>query len=469
MSKINDGFSESSLNLNNIGPAVSTNLPNVFIPSGLTQQVSLGQLKGPMVTLPGPVPSPDVLSDISLPVPVPSTVQAPMVSLTDPERNQREAENTQIGRQVPTIDPKIVSDRIRKFNISNAGIASISPKYSKTPPIGSILQTPPDLTPTQVASQSPKVYVNDLGTGSLAPETTPAISQPIYDFIHNVPNRPSLPQEENNVEHPQETTDKTNSDLIDDAKKRADYRVKFGILREAYPNMNIPEPSESTPIEQIEAEYKEYVKRIHVESSVEQNKIYLLILWLLIDVIGTRFFRLPFNGRYVKSQFKYMQKYQMLLIELGERSYSESGGEGWPVEFRLLAMAIFHGVIFALVQLLASKLGGVGAANEQMADQLRDVIDNFLTQNRSADVLRRAEQASSDRPIPIPVTENPAPPMGDLGAMIGNFAPMLMGLFGGGGGGNTSSPSATEEKPKMKRPTTFGARHRRNQNTTNNV
>jgi len=462
MSNFAEGSSETSLNLNNVGPS-------------LTQQVNLGQLKGPIVTLPGPVASPDVPPNISFPNSVPSTVQAPMVSLTDRDRTQIPIDNANYGRRVQTIDPKIVSDRLREFNTANANIALLTPKYSNTPtqprltpPIGSVLQTPPDLTPTYVAGESPKAYVNDLGAGSLAQEATPAISKPIYDFIQNLPSKPVVPEPAPSAPPPvtvQEETPEEQKQSVYDAKIRADYRVKFGILREAYPNMNIPEPHDSASIEEIEAAYKQYVKRIHVESSVEQNKIYLLILWLLIDVVGTRFFKLPFHGRYVKSQFKYMHKYQMLLIELGERNYSEGGGEGWSVEFRLLAMAIFHGVIFALVQLLASKLGGAGAANEQMADQLRDVIDNFLTQNKGADVLRRAEQASSDQPAPPPVAENPAPPMGDLGALIGNFAPMLMNLFGGGGGGDAKTTA--EEKPQMKRPTTFAARHRRTQPNLN--
>jgi len=149
-----------------------------------------------------------------------------------------------------------------------------------------------------------------------------------------------------------------------------------------------------------------------------------------------------------------MQKYQMLLIELGERSYVEEA-DGWPVEYRLLAMAIFHGVIFALVQMLASKLGGGNAANDKMADEFREVIDNFLTNNKGADVLRRAEQASSDNPMPESVNENASPPGGDLGAMLANFAPQIMSMLGNLGGGQADAP-----KPEMKRPTTFGSRRR---------
>jgi hypothetical protein len=515
---------------------LATDLFNVNLSQDLSQQISITNLKNDhSVNLPTQVGSPDGMNWQSH-----NTVQSPMVSLND--------SSTSYGRRVLHIDPKRASDKFREF-ATNTSIGLLSPTYAhsptrSTPPLGSVLKTPPDLTPTRISgeqfpAETPhlhRAYINDLGKGSFAPARSPAITKSINDFINSLPSitqpqfpvtqspiaQSQFPTTQYPIDQPQfpttqspivqssitqssitqsqfpvtqplgstpeitspsfrkstppvkseiETIDQddmpklTQEKKIEDAKKKADYRVKFSILREAYPQMDIPEPKEDESIDEIEAGYKQYVKRIHVESSVEQNKIYLLILWLIIDVVGTRFFKLPFNGRYVKSQFKYMQKYQMLLIELGERSYVEGTGEGWPVEFRLLAMAVFHGVIFALVQMLASKLGGGNAANDKMADDFREVIDNFLTQNKGADVLRRAEQATSDHPPPPSATQNASPPLGDLGNMIGNFMPMLMNMFGGGGGGNDAAqPSAP--KPQLKKPTTFGARHRKGQTST---
>jgi len=254
------------------------------------------------------------------------------------------------------------------------------------------------------------------------------------------------------------TPEQIQESRVYDAKTRADYRVKFSILREAYPQMDIPEPDEAKSIPEIEAEYKEYVKRILIDSSVEQNKVYLLILWLVIELAGARLMRLPFSG-YTMNQFKYMNKYQMLLIELGESAASAGVGSGWPVEVRILALALFNGVIFILVKMLADKVG------DGMAEQLSELISNFLTENRGADVLKRAEQASADNPPPPSAAsaQDATPPLGGLGSMIAQFASSFMGGNSGGGGGT----SAPEEKPQVRRPTTFASRRRRgNRNNT---
>lgn len=375
----------------------------------------------------------------------------PMVSLDD--------QSSSYGRRVLHIDPKLASDKLKEMNTGSYTPAYAQSPMRSNPPLGSVLQTPPDLTPTRVPSNvqyPPKAHVSNLGQDYLGAAQVPRISESINNFLDMLPSAASspvymptpVPRSQPKIEEPQK-------DRVQDSKEKADYRVKFSILREAYPTMNIPDPKEDESIEEIKAAYKVYVRRIHVDSSVEQNKVYLLILWLIIDIVGSRCFHLPFNGRYVKSQYKYMQKYQMLLIELGERNYTEET-DGWPVEYRLLAMAIFHGVIFALVQMLASKLGGAGnAANDKMADEFRETIDNFLTNNKGADVLRRAEQASTDNPVPESVNDNASPPGGDLGAMLANFAPQLMSMFGNLGGAQAEAP-----KPEMKRPTTFGARRK---------
>ena len=373
------------------------------------------------------------------------------------------------AHRILRIDPKIAMETIRNVAVQSPN-GLLSPSYPKGPrgAIGSILQTPVDTTPTRVEPEVklpssigsaippsphhlPKVPQREqlFNYGMVAPAESRFVDPPqrIRDFVAD------LPPLEETIFPPQATPEQK----VDEAKKRADYRVKFSILREAYPHMNIPEPGDNQPVPEIEVVYKQYVKRIHIDSSVEQNKIYLLILWLIIEVVGCRFLRLPLSG-YTKNQFNYMSKYQMLLIELGERSYSTSLGDGWPVELRLLAMAAFNGVIFVLVQMLAKKVGVNGDGAEKMAEGLRETINNFLTQNRGVDVLRRAEEADADHPPPPAPVEDNSPPLGGLGNLIATFAPFLSGMGLNTGGG---APSSTAEKPQMKKPTTFGARRNR--------
>lgn len=380
----------------------------------------------------------------------------------------------QSGQAVPRVDPKIAMQTIRNLTISQPS-GLMSPSYSRSPVksgLGSILQTPPDLTPTMVAQSPVRVPSSHrprdppLSYGVVVPAESDETRfedplQKMRDFINDLPSAeepvssapPSFTAEpEQQEEQPVPPPER---DRVGDAKKRADYRVKFSILREAYPHMNIPEPKEDQPIGEIEVMYRQYVKRIHIDSSVDQNKVYLLILWLIIEIVGSRFLKLPLGG-YTKNQFKYMAKYQMLLIELGERSYSTSLGEGWPVELRLLAMAAFNGVIFVLVQMLAKKVGVDGDGADKMAEGLRETINEFLTQNKGADVLRRAEEANADTPPPPPASKEASPPLGGLGSLLATLAPMLANF-----GATAAAATAAPEKPQIKRPTTFGARRNR--------
>jgi len=409
------------------------------------------------------------------------------------------------SQRVLHIDPKLASDKLREF--SAQGLVSPSHPRTPSPPLGTILQTPRDTTPTQVADTDEKDSKTSKGPAPGIPHQTypPAITpdqhvrqkeptrntyvppqpnwnevpqtrqqphtsaQAINDFIAQLPTmippitkeyiststspirmeseKKSSPEPTIPISDPEEMY----KEKIYQAKKRADYRVKFSILREAYPQMEIPEPTEDQSLGEIEAMYQQYVKRIHIDSSVEQNKVYLLILWLLIEVVGGRFLRLPFSG-YTLNQFKYMNKYQMLLIELGEKSYETTMGEGWPVEIRIGAMALFNGVIFILVQMLANKVGS------NMAEELRELIGNFLTQNRGVDVLKRAAEATADNPPPPQAPQEAQPPLGGLGNIIAQLASAFTGI----GGGNAGANNQAQEQPQLRRPTTFASR-RRNQ------
>lgn len=370
------------------------------------------------------------------------------------------------GNKVSTIDPKIAIQNLQGRNIySNTGL--MSPTYSQLPSIGSVLQTPKDNTRIKIPSSKPSSTTFSnlpkvppkkhlLNYGMVAPAETIHTN---YDFLNEFPDVPqALPQAvPQAIPH-------TAQEKVDEAKFRANYRVKFSILRDAYQQMNIPEPHDDQSTEEIKAMYEQYVRRIMIDQSVEQNNVYLLILWLVIEVIGGRFFKMPLKG-YTKNQFKYMSKYRMLLIELGERNQSAGIGDGWPVELRILAMAAFNGVIFVLVQMLAKRIGTDGDQADNMANELREMINSFLTQNKGTDVLKKAEQADVDHP-PSPLQpEDNSPPLGNLGSILANVA----GMFSGGGGdglsslfGNAGSKKTT--KPKMKKPTTFGSRRKKSPN-----
>lgn len=98
------------------------------------------------------------------------------------------------------------------------------------------------------------------------------------------------------------------------AEHRAQFRVRFNILRDAYPHLDVPKDIDNIPLEQMHRQYEHFVRMIHVEQDIEQYKVYLLILWLFLEFI---FVKLGFRlGGYVKEQLKSIHKYQKYLCEI---------------------------------------------------------------------------------------------------------------------------------------------------------
>ena len=141
------------------------------------------------------------------------------------------------------------------------------------------------------------------------------------------------------------------------AQYRADFRVKFGTLRRNWPNFHIPDPPESTSLEQIHAQYDIYIRHIHVSNNIDMYKLCLVVVWLAIEGFCFKI-GLDISG-YTVSQMNAMNKYEQLLIELGETNYkTASEGTGtqsqWPVEIRIVYASLVSAVGFIIIKMLAS-------------------------------------------------------------------------------------------------------------------
>lgn len=334
---------------------------------------------------------------------------------------------------------------------TSAGLGLSPSLYPKSgPPLGSILSqgrtTDQIYTPNRTLPSYPSAkYIDD-----------PRIMYPPPQIPATLPPPVILTQSQPSIQA-----------KVDEARFRADYRVKFGILREEYgANIDIPEPKETQSIDEIKAMYDSYVKKIHLDISVQNNRIYLFITWLIIQLVGTRWFKLPMQG-FIQSQHRSMKKYNMLLIELGEQSYGNGLTDGWPVEIRIIFLSLVSAGIFVGVQMAITRMPMMG--NIVNEEQLQSIAEYYLSggqQNNQTDALRRAAEANSDNPAPPPVNvdDNPAIP---------NIASGIADMFGGGGGngmmnmlssflgGMGNNQSNQQEAPRRRRPTTFGNSLRR--------
>lgn len=214
---------------------------------------------------------------------------------------------------------------------------------------------------------------------------------------------------------------------------REDFRVKFRILKRSFPNFTIPEPEGDEDLDTIHMRYDKYVHFIHVNSNADQYKVYLIILFMAIELFCCRVLHLGMGG-FTLNQLSAMSRYERLLVELGERNYSV-GTSAWPVEIRILVIALVNGIIFFMIKSFSQYLG----------PEIGNVIQNIVT---------KLMNGNQDRIDPSGNVQAPPAPSGggglgglDLGSLLGGLGGLLGGM-GGGGGGAKAEPQTETRRPR---------------------
>ena len=239
------------------------------------------------------------------------------------------------------------------------------------------------------------------------------------------------------------------------AQHRANFRTRFGILRGAWPNYHIPDVPDDLPLEQVHAQYDIYVRHIHISRDVDQYKVYLVIMWLLIELFCIK---IGLNvGGYTMAQMRSMNKYERLLIELGETNYKSAAADAasvqsnWPVEVRIFFMSLVNAITFIIIKMLASYIG------EGMATTIIDGLASYLSgaPPQPGQVLFGGPAQPQAQPGVQGTAPggNPLPQMGgpfgniDIASMIGNLGSMFLRgqgpLAGGGGAANAVASTNT--------------------------
>jgi hypothetical protein len=141
-------------------------------------------------------------------------------------------------------------------------------------------------------------------------------------------------------------------------KEKEEYIWRFRILRKKYKNplVEIPEFNEHSELLDMKNAYERTTKELFLDSTVESYKSYLIGGFMLTEFICTNWAGVDLSG-FTSSQTKMMYKYDMLLIELGEKSYS-SWGSNLPVEVRLAGLIIFQAGLFYLGKVITANYGG---------------------------------------------------------------------------------------------------------------
>lgn len=130
---------------------------------------------------------------------------------------------------------------------------------------------------------------------------------------------------------------------------------KFDLLRKSYPSAIIPEYNIHTELHTMQKSYNDSVRRLSLDSSVENYKTYLVYGFMGCEFIFGNFLGFDMQG-FTQQQITSMNSYEKLLIELGEKSYVPTGSK-WPVELRLLFMIIMNAAFFVISKMIMKKTG----------------------------------------------------------------------------------------------------------------
>jgi hypothetical protein len=142
---------------------------------------------------------------------------------------------------------------------------------------------------------------------------------------------------------------------------------KFDLLRKSYPSAIIPEYTIHTDIRTMQKSYGDSVRRLSLDSSVENYKTYIVYGFMGCEFIFGNFLGFDMQG-FTQQQILSMNSYEKLLIELGEKSYVPTGSK-WPVELRLLFMIIMNAAFFVISKMIMKKTGAniLGMVNSMNA------------------------------------------------------------------------------------------------------
>jgi hypothetical protein len=152
----------------------------------------------------------------------------------------------------------------------------------------------------------------------------------------------------------------------DDEDLKRELLFKFDLLRKSYKNANIPEFTIHSDYATMQRTYDSTIRQVNVDSNIETYKSYLITGFYITEFVLGYWLKFDMQD-FTKQQIVNMNKYEHLLIELGEKNYVPEGSK-WPVEIRLLFTILINAAIFIITKMVMKKIGGslFGTSDETM-------------------------------------------------------------------------------------------------------
>lgn len=225
-------------------------------------------------------------------------------------------------------------------------------------------------------------------------------------------------------------------------KLSSDLKAKFTVYQCNNPNIEVEIPSDDIPFDERQEIYNSYISNSIATMNAEEYKMYLIVVFAIIEYLCCNHFNLDIKG-YTKLQWHTMNRYQKLLLELGQESVS-TGPSTTPPYLRVAGMALFQAVTFLIIKFLSKQIG-----EGMIVDKLHKLSGTMAEKMTSSEASGRKDddgfvEQTDDSGVGHLLGEAANGLLGDglnLGSLIGG----LGNLFG-----NNAPPKKEQSKPKRR-------------------
>lgn len=200
-------------------------------------------------------------------------------------------------------------------------------------------------------------------------------------------------------------------DEMNDEEKneaRLIFKSKFASLKDNYPERKFDDYDFNLPLKVIHKIYEEHLKNISIESNSSTTKIFLVMMFLGIELFANRCLGVDLTG-YTKNQMQSMKRYDRLLLELGEK-YT-GGSNNWPIEGRLIFLALINAVVIVVVKFACDKMG------YKDSNGLVNMVNNMLGVDSMVE--------TKPEPTVDPVTRTADPPVDSNRDLMGGVQSLM--------------------------------------------
>ena len=149
---------------------------------------------------------------------------------------------------------------------------------------------------------------------------------------------------------PKKVINDVSQHVNDDEDLKRELLFKFDLLRKSYKGSNIPEFTIHSDYHTMQRTYDSTIRQVNVDNNIETYKSYLITGFYITEFVLGYWLKFDMQD-FTKQQIVNMNKYEHLLIELGEKNYVPEGSK-WPVEIRLLFTILINAAIFIVTKMV---------------------------------------------------------------------------------------------------------------------